>query len=34
MVAIADRLSQAEGEWKPFRAPLRQRWMFPRRPLH
>jgi pimeloyl-ACP methyl ester carboxylesterase len=34
MVAIADRLAQAEGAWKPFRPALRQRWMFPRGPLH
>jgi pimeloyl-ACP methyl ester carboxylesterase len=34
MIAIADRLAQNEGEWTAFRAPLRQRWMFPRRPLH
>lgn len=34
MVAIADRLAQPEGEWKPFRPTLRQRWMFPRGPLN
>lgn len=30
MVAIADRLAQAEGNWKPFEAPLVFQWMFPR----
>ncbi|MFM5955490.1 MAG: lipase family alpha/beta hydrolase, partial [Novosphingobium sp.] len=34
MVAIADRLKQPEGEWKPFRAALSQRWMFPSQRLH
>ncbi|MEE4155119.1 MAG: alpha/beta fold hydrolase [Erythrobacter sp.] len=29
MIAIADRLAQAEGEWRPFEAPLHQRWLFP-----
>lgn len=34
MIAIADRLRQAEGEWAPF-APLpSHRWMFPQRQLH
>lgn len=31
MVAIADRLAQPEGTWKPFAAPVGQRWMFPQR---
>lgn len=30
MVAIADRLSQEEGEWKPFEPTATQRWMFPK----
>lgn len=30
MVALADRLAQAEGQWKPFAAKAWQRWMFPR----
>ncbi|MDE2435423.1 MAG: alpha/beta fold hydrolase [Sphingomonadales bacterium] len=34
MVAIADRLAQAEGQWKPFSAKLWQRWMFPKSRLH
>ncbi len=34
MVAIADRLKQPEGEWKPFAPRLSQRWMFPQRKLH
>lgn len=34
MVALADRLAQAEGAWKPFEAKLSQRWMFPRNRLH
>ncbi len=34
MVAIADRLKQPEGEWKPFEPRLSQRWMFPRKALH
>lgn len=34
MVALADRLSQAEGEWKPFVPRLAQRWMFPSQRLH
>lgn len=33
MVAITDRLAQAEGKWKPFVAKAHQRWMFPRDPL-
>ena len=34
MVALADRLKQPEGEWKPFAPRLSQRWMFPRNRLH
>lgn len=34
MIALADRLSQPEGEWKPFQAKLSQRWMFPQTQLH
>ena len=34
MVALADRLKQPEGAWKPFKARLSQRWMFPKRRLH
>lgn len=34
MVALADRLSQAEGEWKPFAPKFSQKWMFPRSKLH
>lgn len=30
MVAIADRLAQPEGEWKPFEPDPIQSWMFPR----
>ena len=30
MVAIADRLAQAEGAWRPFAPPLIHQWMFPR----
>jgi pimeloyl-ACP methyl ester carboxylesterase len=30
MVAIADRLAQAEGTWKPFEPTLAHKWMFPR----
>lgn len=30
MVAMADRLAQPEGEWKPFVPALTHRWMFPR----
>ncbi|WP_427965638.1 esterase/lipase family protein [Altererythrobacter sp.] len=29
MVAIADRLAQAEGEWAPFEPSMAQQWMFP-----
>ena len=29
VIAIADRLRQPEGEWKPFRPSRSQRWMFP-----
>jgi pimeloyl-ACP methyl ester carboxylesterase len=29
MIAIADRLAQKEGNWKPFSPSLTQRWMFP-----
>jgi pimeloyl-ACP methyl ester carboxylesterase len=34
MVALADRLAQAEGKWVPFKAKLTQRWMFPQTRLH
>ncbi len=34
MVALADRLAQPEGEWKPFAPRLSQRWMFPSQRLH
>ena len=34
MVALADRLKQPEGQWKPFRPHLSQRWLFPRSKLH
>ncbi len=34
MIALADRLAQAEGGWTPFKPKLRQRWMFPQRKLH
>jgi pimeloyl-ACP methyl ester carboxylesterase len=34
MIALADRLAQPEGKWAPFKAKLRQRWMFPQRKLH
>ena len=34
MIAIADRLTQPEGAWAPFRPRLSQRWMFPRRQRH
>jgi hypothetical protein len=34
MVALADRLAQAEGEWKPFAPRLSQRWMYPSQRLH
>ena len=30
MVAMADRLAQPEGEWKPFEPKLTHRWMFPK----
>ena len=30
MVAIADRLAQAEGQWQPFVPALIHQWMFPR----
>lgn len=30
MIAMADRLAQREGEWKPFKPRLGQGWMFPR----
>ncbi len=30
MIAIADRLRQEEGSWKPFEPSLAQRWMFPK----
>jgi hypothetical protein len=29
LVAIADRLAQPEGEWKPFKAPRGLRHLFP-----
>ena len=32
--AIADRLAQGEGGWKPFNAPLWARIVFPQRSLH
>lgn len=31
MIALADRLAQAEGQWKPFRPAPGQRWLFPQR---
>ena len=34
MIAIADRLRQPEGQWKPFAPRLSQRWMFPDTRLH
>ncbi|MEQ1541275.1 MAG: alpha/beta fold hydrolase [Novosphingobium sp.] len=34
MVALADRLAQTEGAWKPFEAKISQRWMFPKTRLH
>ena len=34
MVAVADRLSQAEGAWTPFVAPLVHKWMFPKTAVH
>lgn len=33
MVAVADRLAQAEGAWRPFNPPLIHQWMFPRTSL-
>ncbi len=30
MIAIADRLAQAEGAWRPFAPPMIHQWMFPR----
>lgn len=30
MIAIADRLAQAEGEWEPFQPSPYQSWMFPK----
>lgn len=30
MIAIADRLAQAEGDWMPFEPSLAQQWMFPK----
>ncbi|WDA40086.1 esterase/lipase family protein [Erythrobacter sp. BLCC-B19] len=30
MIAIADRLAQAEGQWTPFTPALIHQWMFPR----
>ncbi len=30
MLALADRLAQAEGSWAPFEAPLVFQWMFPK----
>jgi pimeloyl-ACP methyl ester carboxylesterase len=30
MIAIADRLAQAEGRWEPFTPALTHKWMFPR----
>lgn len=30
LVAIADRLAQPEGTWRPFRAPLASSYLFPR----
>lgn len=34
MIALADRLAQKEGAWRPFRASLIHKWMFPRTRLH
>ena len=34
MIALADRLAQKEGVWKPFRSSLIHRWMFPKTRLH
>jgi len=33
MIAIADRLRQAEGDWKPFKPNFAQRWMYPKTDL-
>lgn len=33
MVAISDRLAQAEGKWAPFQAPAAAQWMFPKTAL-
>ena len=33
MIAIADRLAQAEGRWTPFEPALIHQWMFPRTSL-
>lgn len=33
MIAIADRLGQAEGDWKPFEPRTQHRWMFPQSEL-
>ncbi len=30
MIALADRLSQKDGKWKPFEAKAAQKWMFPK----
>ena len=30
MIAVTDRLAQAEGQWKPFEPSMFQRWMFPK----
>ncbi|MEL7199150.1 MAG: alpha/beta fold hydrolase [Pseudomonadota bacterium] len=30
MIALADRLAQAEGEWAPFDPDVSQQWMFPK----
>ena len=34
MIALADRLAQPEGEWKPFEASGLASWAFPRTRLH
>ena len=34
MIALADRLAQKEGAWKPFRSSMIHRWMFPKTRLH
>jgi hypothetical protein len=31
LYAIADRLAQPEGHWRPFEAPAIARWMYPTR---